>query len=258
MVTLITAQVGWVVVGVLDLGWPVAMAASLALGAIELTGPVLAERHGDGTPWHAHHMADRYSALAIITLGEGIIGTVASLSAAVDVLSWGLQTILIVIAGIGLTFGLWWIYFILEPGDVLHRYRARSFAFGYFHIPLFAAIAATGAGLHVAGLWIGGEAKLSEMGVVLAVALPVAAFLVGINVIYYTVYHGADGGNELFHFAMFAASLAVIAIAAAMAWGHVAVGWCLLMTMLAPMVTVVGYETIGHRHLAQDQAALLR
>jgi hypothetical protein len=30
--------------------------------------------------------------------------------------------------------------------------------------------------------------------------------------------------------------------------------WCLVVLMLAPIVTVVGYETVGHRHLA---AALL-
>ena len=34
-----------------------------------------------GTPWHPHHIAERYSLLAIIALGEGVVGTVASLSA---------------------------------------------------------------------------------------------------------------------------------------------------------------------------------
>ena len=35
------------------------------------------------TPWHAHHIAERYGLLIIIALGEGIIGTIASLSAIV-------------------------------------------------------------------------------------------------------------------------------------------------------------------------------
>mgnify|MGYP007129743018 FL=1 len=30
----------------------------------------------------------------------------------------------------------------------------------------------------------------------------------------------------------------------------VSMSWCLVLVMLAPTVTVVGYETIGHRHLA--------
>ena len=45
---------------------------------IEMAGPVIAERGKDGTPWHAHHIAERYGLLTIITLGEGVIGTVAS------------------------------------------------------------------------------------------------------------------------------------------------------------------------------------
>ena len=28
------------------------------------------------------------------------------------------------------------------------------------------------------------------------------------------------------------------------------VSWCLVVLMLAPVVTVLGYETMGHRHLA--------
>ena len=36
-----------------------------------------------GTPWHAHHIAERYGLLAIIALGEGVVGTVASLAAVV-------------------------------------------------------------------------------------------------------------------------------------------------------------------------------
>ena len=27
--------------------------------------------------------------------------------------------------------------------------------------------------------------------------------------------------------------------------------WCLVVLMLAPAVTVVGYETLGHRHLGE-------
>jgi len=34
----------------------------------------------------------------------------------------------------------------------------------------------------------------------------------------------------------------------AVAW----VPWCLLMRVVAPTMTVVGYETVGRRHLAQS------
>jgi len=32
------------------------------------------------------------------------------------------------------------------------------------------------------------------------------------------------------------------------------VSWCLVVLMLAPVVTVLGYETMGHRHLAEASA----
>ena len=40
---------------------------------VELPGPVIAETRG-GTPWHAHHIAERYGLLTIIALGEGSSG----------------------------------------------------------------------------------------------------------------------------------------------------------------------------------------
>ena len=59
-------------------GW----AAVLIL--VELVGPVLAERKGDGgTPWHPHHIAERYGLLVIITLGEGLLGTTVALLAVI-------------------------------------------------------------------------------------------------------------------------------------------------------------------------------
>ena len=48
-------------------------------GVVEFVGPYIAERRKGGTPWHPHHIAERYGLLVIIALGEGIIGTIASL-----------------------------------------------------------------------------------------------------------------------------------------------------------------------------------
>ena len=77
-----------------------------------MTGPVLAERQAGGTPWHAHHIAERHRLFAIIALGEGVVGTVAALSAVVDRQGWTLDAVLVGIAGIGLTFGMWWVYYL--------------------------------------------------------------------------------------------------------------------------------------------------
>ena len=73
---------------------------------IELSGPFLAERRYGGTPWHAHHIAERYGLMVIIALGEGMIGTMASLTAQAQG-RLTLDVALLAGAGTAITFGLW-------------------------------------------------------------------------------------------------------------------------------------------------------
>ena len=75
---------------------------------------------------------------------------------------WTTDAVLIVVAGTGLTFGMWWVYFVVPPADLLHVHRERSFSFGYLHIAMFGAIVATGAGLHAAAYYV---EEHSELGV---------------------------------------------------------------------------------------------
>ena len=100
------------------------------LTLVELAGPVLAERKSDGTPWHPHHIAERYGLLAIIALGEVMLGTVASLDAVIDESGWTFDVVLFVLGGVGLTFGMWWVYFLLPAGEVLAHRRDRSWRVG--------------------------------------------------------------------------------------------------------------------------------
>ena len=94
--------------------------------AFELRGPFVAERKAH-TPWHPHHIAERYGLLVIITLGEVILGTVASLNAVVHgEAGWTVDAVLLAIAGVGLTFGSWWMYFAVPWGEVLVRHRERG------------------------------------------------------------------------------------------------------------------------------------
>lgn len=117
---------------------------------------MLTQGTAGGTPWHPHHVAERYGLFAIIVLGEGVVGTVASSG---DLLGggggthWTWNAVAVVIAGVGPTFAMWWMYFLLTA------------------------------------------ILLAAAGVTIAV--------------------------------------------------------CLRVVMLAPFVTVIGYETIGHRHQQQ-------
>jgi low temperature requirement protein LtrA len=78
------AQAGWVVLAVVQPSPRAATVLGLALILFELATPWYAQGRRRGTPWHAGHIVERYGLLTIITLGEGVIGTVASLAAVVE------------------------------------------------------------------------------------------------------------------------------------------------------------------------------
>ena len=246
-VTIGVAQIGWVLLLIVadsTVGEFFTWGALLLV--IEMAGPVVAERRKGGTPWHAHHIAERYGLLTIITLGEGVIGTVASLGAVVESQGWTLDAALVAVAGTGLTFGLWWMYFTVPSAEVLHMHRERAFPWGYGHILIFGSIAATGAGLHVAAYYIGHEAHIDATATVLTVAVPVVVYVLTLFALYTFLVRAVDP----FHIALLAGTAALLIIPVMLATTGAPMAICLVVLMLAPLVTVIGYETIGHRHVA--------
>ena len=242
-------------IGVSQAGWVLLLAAHPSQGAffvaavplvlIELAGPVVAERGKGGTPWHAGHIAERYGLLTIITLGEGVIGTVASLSAVVESQGWSWDAALVAVAGTGLTFGMWWMYFTIPSAQVLRAHRERAFPWGYGHILIFGSIAATGAGLQVAAAYLVNETQIGATATVLTVVVPVAVYVFALFALYTYLVQAADP----FHVALLAGTTGVLALATFLASAGVGMPVCLVVVMFAPLVTVVGYEAIGHRHM---------
>jgi low temperature requirement protein LtrA len=240
------AQIGWVLLAVLELGIGVSFALFAVLIALELYGPFLAERKGH-TPWHPHHIAERYGLLVIITLGEVILGTVASLNTVVHgEAGWTVDAVLLAIAGVGLTFGSWWMYFAVPWGEILARHRERAFRFGYGHLLIFGPIAAMGAGLHVAALTLEDQAEIGPTGAVLSVAIPFGLYA-GMS---YALYWVLMRARDPFHLGLIAGTAALLVLPVVLASAGVSVTACLAVLALAPVVTVVGYETLGHRHMA--------
>ena len=239
-------QVAWVGLIFLDLplAWSLVLVGILAL--VEVTGPVLAERQDGGTPWHVHHIVERHGLFAIIALGEGVVGTVAALSAVIEQQGWTRDAALVGIAGTGLTFGMWWVYYMLPSAPVLHAHRDRSFVWGYSQMLIVTAIVATGAGLHVAAYFIEHKAHISPLATVLAVAVPVSVFLGLIYALYYYLVRRFDP----FHLILLGTTAAVIGVAVVASLSGVGMAACLVILMLAPAVTVVGYEVRGYRHQA--------
>jgi low temperature requirement protein LtrA len=246
-VTIGVAQIGWVLLLIVadsTVGEFFAWGALLLV--IELAGPVVAERRKGGTPWHAHHIAERYGLLTIITLGEGVIGTVASLGAVVESQGWTLDAALVAVAGTGLTFGLWWMYFTVPSAEVLHVHRERLFPWGYGHMLIFGSIAATGAGLHVAAYYIGHEAHIDATATVLTVAVPLAVYVLTLFALYTFLVRAVDP----FHIALLAGTAALLVLPVMLAALGAPMAVCLVVLMLAPLVPVIGYETLGYRHMA--------
>jgi low temperature requirement protein LtrA len=242
------AQIGWVAVIFLHLSVAATFVVIATLTLVELTGPVLAERHDGGTPWHVHHIVERYGLFAIIALGEGVVGTVAALSAVIEQQGWTQDAALVGIAGTGLTFGMWWVYYMLPSAPVLEVHRERSFVWGYSQMLIVTAIVATGAGLHVAANFIEHTAHIGPLATVLTVAVPVSGYLALIYALYYYLVRRFDP----FHLTLLGATAGVVAGALVAALSGISMAACLVILMFAPVVTVVGYETRGYRHQARS------
>ena len=246
----VIAQIGWVIIGFVPLPLAVVIAGIVVLGVVELLLPVITQGRAGGTPWHPHHVAERYSLFAIITLGEGVVGTVASsgdLLGGADGTHWSADAIAIVVAGVGLTFGMWWVYFTIPFGDILAHRRNRGYLFGYGHFPLYMGIAGAGAGLHVAGLQLEHHSQIGPVAVVATLALPVGLYLVTVYLLHTLLLSAPDP----FHILLLTLTAVVLAGAMILAAVGVSIALCLIVVMLSPFITVVGYETIGHRHQRQ-------
>jgi len=241
------AQVFWVMLAILELPLGQTAVFTAALIGVELTGPFIAERRKGGTPWHAEHIAERYGLLVIITLGEGVIGTVATINALVHGdAGWTVEAGVVAFAGIALIFATWWTYFLIPWAHVLRLHRERSFLWGYGHIPIFASLAAIGAGLHVAAYYLEHETTLSVTGTVLTTAIPFGIY----TAMLYGIYAAFTRHRDPFHLTLLAGTAAVLVLSVVLAAMGAGLAICLLVLVLAPLLTVVGYETVGHRHLA--------
>ncbi len=251
--SIIVAQVLWCALALTDLPVGTTFALLVIPFLIEIGGPAYAERRCGGTPWHAHHVAERYGLMVIITLGEGMIGTMVTLTALAEH-GLTLDVALLAFAGTALTFGIWWMYFGVPHGEILHARREISFVWGYGHMVLFGGIVAIGAGLHVAAYYLQHHTELGITASILTVVVPVAIVIVSYYVLYSVITRSADS----FHLLLLALTVIPLVASVVMAANHVDLTWSLVVLSLAPWVTVVGYEAVGHRHLAATMARLSR
>lgn len=233
------AQVGWVVLIFVDVSALWTAVLMFPLFVLELSTPAIAERHSH-TPWHPHHIGERYGLLTIISLGECLIGTIGALQALVQVQGWTLDTALVGLAGTGLAFAMWWLYFLLPFGEALALHPNRGFIFGYGHFFVFGAIAATGAGLHVYAYYLEEETHINQAAVVATVAIPVAVFILALTFIYSVMVRALR-----LQLAQCALVLLLCGLAVALAAAGLSLPVCLIIILAGPAALIVVNEILG-------------
>lgn len=244
-------QIGWVTLAVLHVTTTTYVLVGIVLFAIELTGPIVAERRGErsggATPWHPHHIAERYSLLTIIALGETVLGTLSAATEIIDTQGWSGIAITVVITGMLLALTLWWSYFLIPSAPVISHNRRKGYIWGYGHIPIFVSTAAIGAGLHTIGYAFEEDASIDERTIVIAIAVPVLLYGVSAALLQTWLLSGPPRSSAL------QASSFLFPVAAIIAAGVGVPLWgCLLLVAAAPASVAVGYEAGGWRTLTQQ------
>jgi low temperature requirement protein LtrA len=174
-VGLVVVQSMWVTAGLVTHGhlpwwlFPI-------IAALDLTVPILAERSGT-TPWHPHHIAERYGLFFIIVLGETVLSVSLALQAAFDESHPPTTLGLVATAGILITFSAWWLYFSREDAEVLTG-NDIGMVWGLGHYFVYASTAAIGAGLAARADHHGHHSEVSGLVAAGFVTIPAAVLVV--------------------------------------------------------------------------------
>lgn len=258
MVTVGIAQAFWVATIILPLDPATFAAAALVGFFIDCGGPILAEskgaKYGGGaTPWNAHHIAERYSLLAIIALGETVLGTLAAAQSITATHGWTFSSIMVIGLGVLMGFALWWVYFMVPSEPILVVRRGKAFVWGYGHILVFGSIAAVGAGLHVIGYVYDEHYHVSVFTAVASVAIPVMVLMVSLFLLHSWLVSSIGRSSLLWMLPMALPVLSMVAAAA---------GWplwvCLLIVVTTPVTVVFAYELGGWRHLEAELTTVMQ
>ena len=170
-------QVLWILFLLIPTG-PLQLIAFVVFALIEIGVPVFAE-HRRQTPWHPHHITERYGLFTLIVLGESLLASANAIIDALDKVESLGPLIAISVLTLLVTASLWWIYFWPPHHRAITTFR-RSLRYGYTHYFVFAAAAAFSAGIEVELDVLTGVSELSNVAASFTVTIPIAIFLIGI------------------------------------------------------------------------------
>jgi low temperature requirement protein LtrA len=178
-------QVAWIL-WLLEAPKDAALWVFLPLALAELAVPIFAEAAGR-TAWHPGHIAERYGLFTIIVLGEALSAATVAVRSALQAGTAFAHLATVVVGGLLTIFSMWWFYFDMPAEEIVRAVRrafaARlngAFAWGYGHYVIFAAAAATGAGLAVAVDEAARRSRLTRLETGFVSTTPVALYLVAV------------------------------------------------------------------------------
>ncbi|GAA2221369.1 low temperature requirement protein A [Streptomyces amakusaensis] len=225
-------QAGWVALLFAPQGWrhwlfPIVLVA-------ELLVPPFAERHRE-TPWHAHHIVERYGLFTLIVLGETMAASTVAVQSALDEHKAVAELLPVAAGGLLIVFSAWWIYFAVPAHERLISNR-QALPWGYGHVLIFGSAAAIGAGMEVAVEHGAGVAHISSFAAGASVTVPTAVFLLTVWLLHAR------------HFKHGTAQQLLLPLAAAATLGcTLAGGWAVFAAGLVAAATVAAGVALGRR-----------
>ena len=169
-------QVLWV--GFLFVPAPVELPVFFVLVIGELLVPVIAERPA-ATPWHPHHITERYSAFTLIVLGETVLASANAVIGALHEVESLAPLLSIAALTLIAAASLWWIYFWPPHHRAIRTFRS-SLSYGYMHYFVLGSAAAFSVGIGLEVDLLTGIASIPPLVASFAVAIPIVVFLLGI------------------------------------------------------------------------------
>ena len=200
-----------------------------------------------GTPWHAHHIAERYGLLVIITLGEVVLGTILAISAVVEEQDWSVEAALVAFGGTLLAFAMWWVYFTMPSAKVLHAFPRARVHVGIrplLHLRFARRRRVRGC------TWPPTRSRASPTSARSRRCSRSSCPCVVFSVALFTLYSLLLRQFDPFHIWLFIGSIVMLVIAVWAVSAGASMGTGIVLTALSPVVVIVGYETVGHRHQA--------
>ncbi|MFD8219127.1 low temperature requirement protein A [Streptomyces sp. NPDC059697] len=171
-------QLGWV--GLLFVPVPVRLPGIVVMIVAEVSVPVWAQSAGM-TPWHPHHIAERYELFTLIVLGESVAAATVAVRSAFDRHHGTGSLYALAAGGLLMAYAMWWLYFARPAHTLLattHQAHRRRFLWAYGHYLIFASATAEGAGLAAYADHVTRHTVGSPIAAGAAVTVPAAVFLI--------------------------------------------------------------------------------